>query len=101
MAVEIFGEELLARGDALVLAHPVEAELAAGLLRTYDDEGRAVRREAVGVRPDPAVFGFLERERKSVEDLRRAEPDEFVPPDVDIDSECPRRCIPEARVCAI
>ena len=30
MAVEIFGEELFARGDALVLGHPVEAETAPG-----------------------------------------------------------------------
>src|SRR5437763_16449056 len=62
MAVEIFGEQLLARGDRFVLAHPVEAEAAPGLLRTFDDEGRAIGREAVGVGPDPAVLGLLERE---------------------------------------
>src|SRR5690349_4949578 len=98
MAVEIFGEERLARGDALVLAHAVEAETRPGLLRTFDDEGRAVRCEAVGVRPDPAVLRILEGEGEGVEDLARAEPHELVLADVDIDAERFRRRIAEARV---
>src|SRR5205814_1715268 len=60
VAVEIFGEQLFARRDRFGLVHSVEAERGPGLLRTFDDEGRAVGREAVGVRPDPAVLGFLE-----------------------------------------
>ena len=87
MAVEIFGEEFLAGGDRLVLAHPVEAEAAPGVLGTFDDESRAVGREAVSVRPDPAVLGLFEREGEGVEDLRRAEPDELVGADIDIHSE--------------
>ena len=69
--------------------------------RTFDDEGRAVGREAIGVRPDPAVLGLLEREGEGVEDLRRAEPDELVGANVDVDSECLRRRVAEARVGAV
>ena len=101
MAVEIFGEQLLARGDALVLVHPVEAEAAPGLLRTFDDEGRAVGREAIGVRPDPAVLGLLEGEGEGVEHLRRAEPDELVGAHVDVDPERVGIGVAEARVGAV
>ena len=88
MAVEIFGEEFLAQGDRFRLVHPVEAEAAPRLLRTFDDEGRAVGREAVGVGPDPAVLGLLEGEGEGVEHLGRAEPDELVGADLDVDPEC-------------
>ena len=76
-------------------------KLAPGLLRTFDDEGRAVGREAVGVRPDPAVLGLLEREGEGVEHLARAEPDELVRADVDVDSERLRLRVAEARVDAV
>ncbi len=69
MAVEIFGEQLLARGDACAWSIVSKPKLAPGLFRTFDDEGRAVGREAVGVRPDPAVLGLLEREGEGVEHL--------------------------------
>ena len=101
VAVEIFGEQLLARGDGFGLVHPVEAERAPGLFRTFDDEGRAVGREAVGVRPDPAVLGLLEREGEGVEHFRRAEPHELVGADVDVDSERVGVRIAEARVGAV
>ena len=101
MAVEIFGEELLAGGDALVLRHPVEAEAAPRFLRAFDDEGRAVRREAIGVRPDPAVLGLLEREGEGVEHLRGAEPHELVGADVDVHSESLGRRVAEAGVCTV
>jgi hypothetical protein len=87
MAVEIFREQLLAGRDRFGLVHPVEAEAAPRFFRTFDDEGRAVGSEAVGVRPDPAVLGLLEGEGESVEDLARAEPDELVRARVDVDSE--------------
>ena len=87
VAVEIFGEKLLAGSDRLGLLHRVEAEVAPRIFRTFDDEGRAVRREPVGMCPDPAVLGLLEREGEGVEDLGRAEPDEFVRANVDVDSE--------------
>src|SRR4051812_17876045 len=67
MAVEIFAEQRLAHRDALILAHPVEAEAPPGLFGTFDDEGRAFGGEAVGVRPDPAVLGLLECKREGVE----------------------------------
>ena len=69
VAVEIFGEQFFAGGDGLGLVHAVEAEAAPGLFRTFDDEGRAVGREAVGVGPDPAVLGLFEGEGEGVEGL--------------------------------
>src|SRR5215208_6746652 len=101
MAVEISGEQPLAGGDAFRLIHPVEAEAAPRLLRTFDDKGRALGREAVGVRPDPAVLGLLEREGESVEHFRRAKPHELVPSNVDIDAEGIGPRIAEARISAV
>ena len=55
-----------------------EAERVAGLLRAFDDEGRGVVVELVGMGPDPAVLGLLEDEGEGVvEFLMRAEPDEL------------------------
>src|SRR5205823_6049786 len=62
VAVEIFGEQTLAHRDRFGLRHRFETKGAPRLFRTFDDEGRAVGREAVGVRPDPAVLTLLERE---------------------------------------
>jgi hypothetical protein len=102
MAVEIFGENPLAGGDAFVLRHPVEAEVAPDLFRAFDDEGRAVGREAIGVSPDPAVLGFLEGESEGVEHLGRAEPDELVGANLDIDLELLARMrVAEARIGAV
>ena len=67
-----------------VLAHGAEAELLPGRLRAFDDEGRGVGIELVGVRPDPAVLGLLEDEGEGVvEFLLGAEPDEFVLAQID------------------
>ncbi len=101
MAVEIFGEQLLAGGDRFGLVHAVEAETAPRVFRTFDDEGRAVWGEAVGVRPDPAVLGLLEREGEGVEDLVRSEPDELVRAHIDVDAERIFVCVAEARVDAV
>ena len=78
LAIEIPLEEHLAGGDAVLLAHLVEAETLPGRRIALDDEGRGVGIEAVGVRPDPAVLGLLEDEGEGVEDLARAEPDVLV-----------------------
>src|SRR5258708_36555236 len=86
MAVEIFGEQLLARRDRFGLVHPVEAQASPRFLRTFDNEGRAVRCEAVGVRPDPAVLRLLEGEGEGVADLPLADPDNLVAPYFDIDT---------------
>ncbi len=55
-----------------------------------DDESRRVIVELVGVRPDPAVFGFLENEGEGiVEFLMRAEPDELAGASGDVGAEGP------------
>ena len=50
----------------------------------FDDEGRGVLVELIGVRPDPAVLGLLEDEVEGVEALMRAVPDEMVAPRLDL-----------------
>ena len=63
----------------------VETGAPPGLFRTFDDEGRGVGVELIGVRPDPAVLRFLEDEGEGVvEFLVRAEPDIFAGAHVDV-----------------
>ena len=83
VALEISLEQHLARGDAVHPAHLVETERPPGCLVALDDEGRGVRIEPVGVRPDPAVLGLLEDEGERVEHLVGAEPDVLVPAHLD------------------
>ena len=62
-------------------------KLAPGGFAAFDDEGRGVVVELVGVGPDPAVFGLLEREGEGFERFVGAEPDVLVRADVDVDAE--------------
>ena len=85
MAAEMIAEDALADGDRLLLRHLAEAEFLPRLLGAFDDEGRRVVVELVGVRPHPAVLGLLEDEGEGVvEFLVRAEPDELAFADVDL-----------------
>ena len=101
MAVQIFGEDPLAQGDRLGLVHPVEAEPGPGLRVHLDDEGREIVVEAIGVRPDPARLGLLEGEGEGLEHLVRAEPEEFVPADLDVDAEMRLVAVADAAVGAV
>src|SRR5687767_10544524 len=78
LSVEIFGEYSLAQFDRFCLIHPIEAQALPRLLRTFDDERRAIVGKAVGMGPDPAGFDLLEGEREGVKRLRGAQPDEAV-----------------------
>ena len=86
MAAEVPGEDLLAGGDRLVLAHAVEAEARARSPREHSTMKVAVSGiELVGVRPDPAVLGLLEDEGEGVVELLvRAEPDVLAGAHVDV-----------------
>ena len=85
VAAEIFGKNCLAGAAVLVLAHRPEAEFLPGVVGAFDDEGRGVGVELIGVRPDPAVLGLLEDEGKGVvELLPRAEPDELAFAHIDV-----------------
>ncbi len=65
--------------------HVVEAGAPPGVFRAFDNERRGVGIELIGVRPDPAVLGFLEDEGEGVvEFLVGAEPDVFAGAHVDI-----------------
>ena len=88
VAAEIFPEDRLADPDALLLRHPAEAPGGPGLLGAFDDEGRGVLVELVGVRPHPAPGCLLEQECEGVvELLARAEPDELAGAHVDLGPE--------------
>ena len=84
VAVEVFGEQVLAEGDRFLGAHPAEAGLEPHVLRGFDDEGRGVAVELVGVRLEPAVVGLLEGEGEGVEQLARSKPDEPALADLDV-----------------
>ena len=98
LSAEVFRKEPLADRDALGLLERVEPEAAPRRLLALDDEGRGVLVEAVGVRPDPAVGGFLESEGESVEGLVRAKPDIFVLSHLDIGLEDFAVCLPDDAV---
>src|SRR5690625_4622734 len=78
MAVQIAGEDPLAQGNTLARAHLAKAQRVPRGFLAFDNEGGSVAVETVGVRPDPAVLGLLEDEGESLEQLVRAQPDEFV-----------------------
>ena len=85
MAAQLGRENPLADCDGLLLAHRAEAVIGPGLLAAFDDEGRGVGVELVGVRPDPAELGLLENEGEGVvEFLVRAEPDELAFAGIDV-----------------
>src|SRR5262245_49571436 len=69
VASKIAGKDSLAGLYRLFGAHPFEAGSAPGRLRAFNNERRAVGVKLVGVRPDPAVFGFLEDKGKGVVEL--------------------------------
>ncbi len=75
VAAQHVGEQALAEGDALVVAHALEARLAPDRLRRLDDEGRGGLVEAVGVGLEPAPLGLLEDEGEGLEPAVGAEPD--------------------------
>ena len=101
LAVEISLEQHLAGGDAVLLAHLVEAETLPGRRIALDDEGRGVGIEAVGVRPEPAVLGLLEDEGEGFEDLVRAEPDVLVPAQLEARPEGGGVLVPDPAVDAV
>ena len=99
--VQIFGEDGFAQRDRCILSDGIETQPAPGCFRTFDDEGRAVGRELVGVRPDPPRLGLLEGEGESVERLGRAEPDELVGARIDVDPERIGEAVAHAAVDAV
>ena len=84
MPVQPRGEQALAEGDAGRRVGRRQTGCAPAFLARLDDEGREPGREAVGVRLEPAPFSLDEIEGEGVEAPRRAEPDELVPPELDI-----------------
>ncbi len=102
VAAEIARKNLLAGGNGLIDAHAVEAGATPGRFRTFDNEGRGVGVELIGVRPDPAMFGFFEYEREGVvELLMGAEPDIFAGAHIDVGLEDVGVARPHARVDAV
>ncbi|MNM71291.1 hypothetical protein D3C81_829520 [compost metagenome] len=84
VAVEVAREQLLAVRHALFLAHLLDAGGAPDRFRRFDDKGRGVVVEAVGMRLEPAVLGLLEGEREGIEQLVRAQPDKAALARIDV-----------------
>src|SRR5450755_1113664 len=76
VAAKICGEQLLAELHRLTCVGAIEAMRLPGLLACLDDDRRQVAAELIGMNLKPAVRGFLEREGKGREFLRRTEPHE-------------------------
>ena len=83
------------------LAQCVEGEPAPGRVRAFDDEGRAVGREFIGVGPDPPRLGLFEGEGEGVECLGCTEPGEAVGAGFGIDPEPVRIMVAKAAVDAV
>ena len=60
MTIEPRGEQLLAVGDALLLAHLIQPGGLPRLFSGFDDKGRKTRLELVGMHLEPAVRRFSE-----------------------------------------
>src|SRR6266849_430381 len=78
MPAELGGEQPLAEIDGFILAGAVEASILPSGFGGFDDEGRMLLIEAVGVHPPKPVLGFPKQEGEGIEMPRRAEPDEFI-----------------------
>ncbi len=74
VAGQLGGEQLLAEGDALLLAGVLQAGAAPGRLGALDDEGGGVRVERVGVDLEHAMLGGAEHEGEGVQHQVGAEP---------------------------
>src|SRR5947209_482525 len=76
--VQPFLKQGLAQCDRFGGVHPVHACAAPGFLRRLDDERGPILIESISVQVEPAPFGFLEVESKSVQLLSAAKPDEAI-----------------------
>src|SRR5471032_992310 len=84
VAVEILGEEPLAKRDAVFLAHFIQAGCTPDpLRRLYDKRGHVVV-ETIRMRLEPAELGLLERECESIEQLLCAKPDKATVAQIDV-----------------
>ena len=75
VALQLLGEQRLARAQRLGLVHLIEAQRAPRVLRGFDDPRAGVLVEGVGVDLDEPGLGLLEDEGEGVEHEVGAEPD--------------------------
>ncbi|CRE24746.1 Uncharacterised protein [Bordetella pertussis] len=94
VAVQPEREQPLAIGNAVFLAHALDAGGLPGFLGRLDDERGQPVLEAIGMGLEPAVFILHEGEREGVEYLGRAQPDEAAAALVDIGGEGVSGCAP-------
>src|SRR6476646_3315674 len=89
VTTKIAGKDFFASRDRLFDVHAIEASTSPCLFRAFDNEGRRVSIELIGVHPNPAVLGLFENEGECiVELLMRSEPDVFAGPNIDVRLEC-------------
>ena len=75
VAVQVLGKQPLAKCNAVLLAHLVQAVGFPDGFGRLDDEGRGGGVELVGMGGKPAVLGLLEGKGEGIKGLARAQPD--------------------------
>ena len=101
VAAEILGEQRLAERHRLLRRRPIEPVGPPGLFPSFDDDGREILAELVGVDLEPAVLGLFEGKRECGEPLPGAEPDEPALAHVDVRLERRGQAGPDRAVGAI
>ena len=84
MAAKVPGEQPLAKCNAVLLAHLVQAMGFPDGFGGFDDEGRRGAVKLVGMGGKPAVFGLLEGKGEGVKGLARSQPDEAAVAQLDV-----------------
>ncbi len=84
VAVQVAGEQPLAKCHSVFLAHVFESVRSPDLFGSLHDEGRGAVVELVGMGLEPAVLGLLESKRERVERLVRSKPNEAAQARIDV-----------------
>mgnify|MGYP003314082321 CR=1 FL=1 len=99
--VQIFRKKVFAGSNGIFLAHLVKAQTLPTLFGALNDESASLTVKAVGMRPNPAVYGFFKNEGEGFENLVCTKPDKTVGSDVDIRLEVFCMLIPDPAVDSI
>ena len=99
VAAEVVFENPLTDRNALLLAEIGETERIERLLSAFHDKRRCIFIELIGMRPDPAVLGFLKYEGEGIrKGLMGAKPDKLAGAHIDLRLELVCVSLPHAAV---
>ena len=95
----MIGKDLFAGTNDLLLGHIFEPPTIPSLARAFNNHGRGIIVELIGMDPDPAMFGFFKYKGKRViKLLMRAKPDKFARAHIDIGFEVIGKFVANRRV---